>query len=822
MKIIIIGGVAGGATAAARLRRLDEKAEIVLFEKDEYVSYANCGLPYHIGGTIKERDELFLQTPEGFKSRFEIDVRIKSEVIAIDTKRKRVIVNDLRRAIQYEEEYDKLVISTGARPIKPPISGIDNEKIFSLRNVPDMDRIKSFVTGKNAKSAVIVGAGFIGIEMAENLKELGLSVTVVEQADQVMGIVDYPMAAMVHQYLRTRKINLLLKEKITAFEPDGNAVVVKTDSRKAISADMVILSIGVTPENGLAKAAGLEIGSLGGIMVNDYMQTSDADIYAVGDAVEVLNPITGKPALIPLAGPANKQARIAADNIVMGNKRVYNGAIGTSVAKVFDMTVSSAGASEKLLSREGIEYLTSISHSGSHAGYYPGALPLTVKINFAPDGKLFGAQVVGFDGVDKRIDLLAQVIRNGGTIYDLQEIEHAYAPPFSSAKDPVNMAGFIAENILVGRVKVIHWNDMLKVEPDTMIVDVRTKEEFEFGHIENAINIPVDELRSRLDEIPTNKPVYLYCAVGLRGYTASCILLQHGYTAVYNLSGGYKSYSCVLQDQRSVAGAKSVECDFFPVIKDDGEIKVEEAKKVVVDACGLQCPGPIRELKKHYDTLSAGQQLMIKVTDQAFGQDLDAWCNMVGAKLVDMDYSGGVITATVRKTESKSGAIPATASPMTGSETKTLIVFSDDLDKALATFVIANGMLAAGKKVSIFFTFWGLSVLKKQDKPAVSKDFISRMFGMMLPSHSRKLGLSKINMMGAGSKMMRSVMKNKHIDSLEDLMRHAIEGGAELIACSMSMDVMGIKKEELVDGVTIGGVATYLERADQSNINLFI
>jgi len=822
MKIIIIGGVAGGATAAARLRRLDEQAEIVLFEKDEYVSYANCGLPYHIGGTIKERDELFLQTPEGFRSRFGIDVRIKSEVMAVDVARKCVSVKDLKTGTEYEERYDKLVISTGARPVKPPISGIEGKNIFSLRNVPDMDRIKSFVTGKNIKSAVIVGAGFIGLEMAENLKEAGLSVTVVEQADQVMGTVDYSMAAMVHQYLRSQKINLLLNEKITAFEPDGEHIRVRTESQKSISTDMVILSIGVTPENSLAKDAGLEIGSLGGIKVNDYMQTSSADIYAVGDAVEVKNLITGKPALIPLAGPANKQARIAADNIVMGNKRVYKGTIGTSIAKIFDMTVASAGASERLLSREGIEYITSISHSGSHAGYYPGALPLTVKINFTPDGKLLGAQVVGFDGVDKRIDLLAQVIRNGGTVYDLQEIEHAYAPPFSSAKDPVNMAGFIAENILAGRVTIIHWDDMLKVESDAMILDVRTKEEFEFGHIDNALNIPVDELRDRLTEIPTDKSIYVYCAVGLRGYTASRILLQHGYSAVYNLSGGYKTYSCILQDQRSIAGDTGIECDFFPVICDDGEIRIEPAKKIIVDACGLQCPGPIRELKRHYDTLSTGQQLSIKVTDQAFGQDLNAWCNMVGAKLIDMDQAGGVITATVEKTESKNLSIPVNSSPMNGSHTKTLIVFSDDLDKALATFVIANGILATGKKVSIFFTFWGLSVIKKQDKPAVDKDFISKMFGMMLPSNSRKLALSKINMMGAGGKMMRSVMKDKHIDSLEDLMQQAIEGGAELIACSMSMDVMGIQKEELVEGVTIGGVATYLERAEQSNINLFI
>ena len=819
MKIIIIGGVAGGATAAARLRRLDEEAEIILFEKDEYVSYANCGLPYHIGGTIGNREDLFLQTPEGFRSRFRIDVRTKSEVIAIDPAQKTVTVKDLKTATIYEEGYDKLILSTGAKPIKPAISGIENENIFSLRNVPDMDRIKSAITGKKAASVVIVGAGFIGLEMAENLKEAGLSVSVVEQADQVMGMVDYPMASMVHQYLRSQKIDLFLKENIMAFESDNGYINVYLASQKSITADIVILSIGVTPENGLAKDAGLEIGRLGGIVVNDYMQTSDTDIYAVGDAVEVKNPITGKPALIPLAGPANKQARIAADNIITGNRRVYKGTIGTSVAKVFDMTVASAGASERLLSREGIKYITSISHAGSHAGYYPGALPLSVKINFAPDGKLLGAQVVGFDGVDKRIDLLAQVIRNGGSVYDLQEIEHAYAPPFSSAKDPVNMAGFIAENILTGRVKIVHWDDMDKVGSDTVILDVRTKEEFEFGHIDKAVNIPLDELRDRLSEVPADKPIYIYCAVGLRGYTASRILLQHGYSTVYNLSGGYKTYSCVIHDQRNGTG---LECDFFPVIRDDGEIRVDQEKKVIVDACGLQCPGPIRELKKHYDTLSPGQRLTIKVTDQAFGQDLNAWCNMVGAKLIDVDHSGGVITATVEKTEAKNSSASVSNHFMNNSDTKTLIVFSDDLDKALATFVIANGMLVSGKKVSIFFTFWGLSVIKKRHKPAVKKDFISRMFGMMLPSHSRKLGLSKINMMGAGGKMMRYVMKNKHIDSLEELVQQAIDGGAELIACSMSMDVMGIRKEELADGVTIGGVATYLERAEQSNINLFI
>lgn len=550
MKVIIIGGVAGGATAAARLRRMDEQVEIILFEKDGYLSYANCGLPYHIGGTIKHRDELFLQTPEGFRSRFRVDVRINSEVVAIDPSLKTVKVKNLLTGVQYEESYDKMIVSTGAKPVKPPIKGIDSEKIFTLRNVPDMDRIKSFIHGKRGASAVIVGGGFIGLEMAENLKLAGLSVTVVEQASQVMGIIDYPMAAIVHQYLRSQKIELLLNEKIVAFEPAGDRVEVQMESRKTIPADLVILSIGVKPENRLAREAGLKIGDLGGIVVDEYMETSHTGIYAVGDAVEVKNLVTGKPALIPLAGPANKQARIAADNIANGNCRVYKGTIGTSIAKVFDMAVASAGASENLLKREGIDYITSISHSVSHAGYYPGALPLSVKINFGVDGKLLGAQVVGFDGVDKRIDLLAQVIRNGGNVFDLQEIEHSYAPPFSSAKEPVNMAGFIAGNILSGQMKIVHWDDLENAGNETLILDVRTKEEFDAGHIDKAVNIPLDDLRDRLPDFPKDNPVYVYCAVGLRGYVASRILTQNGFSVVCNLSGGYKTYSCILQDRQ--------------------------------------------------------------------------------------------------------------------------------------------------------------------------------------------------------------------------------------------------------------------------------
>lgn len=545
MKIVIIGGVAGGATAAARLRRLDEKADIVLFERDTYVSFANCGLPYHIGGVIEHREKLLLQTPAGFKSRYDVDARVLSEVIAIHPDSKSVTEREVKTGRSYVEGYDKLIVSTGASPLKPNIKGVDNERVFTLRNMSDMDRIKATVAREGVDSAVVVGAGFIGLEMAENLKKAGLSVTVIEQLNQVMNTVDYPMAAMVHRNLRSQGVNLLLGETVTAFEPKGDRLRVQTKSQKAIETDIVIMSIGVRPETGLAREAGLTIGCSGGIKVNGYMQTSHPDIYAVGDAVEVTNLVTGKPALIPLAGPANKQARIAADNIVMGNSRTYKGTVGTCIAKLFDISVGAAGATERQLQKEGIEYITSICHGSTHSGYYPGALPISLKINFSPNGKLLGAQAVGFGGVDKRIDLLAQVIRNGGTVQDLQEIEQAYAPPFSSAKAPVNMAGFIAENILQGRVKIIHWHDIDTRDPETVLVDVRTTEEYQAGHIDQSLHIPVDELRGRLGEIPKGKTIYIYCKIGLRGYVATRILMQCGFEAVYNLSGGYDTYACV-------------------------------------------------------------------------------------------------------------------------------------------------------------------------------------------------------------------------------------------------------------------------------------
>jgi NADPH-dependent 2,4-dienoyl-CoA reductase/sulfur reductase-like enzyme/rhodanese-related sulfurtransferase len=545
MKYLIVGGVAGGATVAARLRREDESAEIVLFERGEFISYANCGLPYYIGNTITSRNQLFVQTVEGFTSRYEIDIRVNSEVESIDTTSKIVTVFNSKTGKKYTESYDKLILSPGAEPIKPPLEGINHPGVLTLRNVPDTDRIKETVTQKNVKKAIIVGGGFIGLEMAENFRHLGIEVDLVEMANQVMATLDYSMASIVHMELAAKGVRLHLNDSVVSFGGDSSRVNVTLKSGNVLSAEIVILSIGVRPETRLAKEAGLEIGTTGGIKVNQYLQTSNPDIYALGDAVEVINIVTRKPVLIPLAGPANKMGRIVADNIVYGNVQTYEGSIGTGIAKVFDLTVASSGTNGKMLKREGIEYLSSFTHSASHAGYYPNAQPLSVKILFSPaDGRLYGAQVVGFEGVDKRIEMFAQVIKNSGTIYDLMEIEHAYAPPYSSAKDPVNMAGFVAENIIKGRVKVLHWQEIERLDAgNDFLLDVRTNEEYKFAHIPGAVNIPVDEIRLRLDEIPAGKRVIVYCAIGLRGYIAYRILSQNGYENVFNLSGGFKTYS---------------------------------------------------------------------------------------------------------------------------------------------------------------------------------------------------------------------------------------------------------------------------------------
>lgn len=815
MKIIIIGGVAGGATTAARIRRADESAEIILFEKGKYISYANCGLPYYIGGVIQEREKLFVQTPEAFSNRFHIDVRTESEVIAINREKKSVTVRAINGST-YEESYDKLLLSTGASPVRPPLRGIDLNGIFTLRNVADTDKIKSYIQTHNPQKAVVVGAGFIGLEMAENLHAQGAEVSIVEMGNQVMAPIDFSMAALVHQHLMDKGVNLYLEQAVDSFEQEGKRLKVKFKNGHSILADIVILSIGVRPETSLAKAAQLTIGPAGGIAVNDYLQTSDSSIYAIGDAIEYRHPITGKPWLNYLAGPANRQGRIVADNI-LGSQIPYEGAIGTSIAKVFDMTVASTGLPAKRLRLEKIDYVSSTIHPSSHAGYYPNALPMSIKITFDKQtGRLYGAQIVGYDGVDKRIDEFALVIKHNGTIYDLLSIEQAYAPPFSSAKDPVALAGYVAENILSGKVALCYWRDLKDSKPEsTILLDIRTQDEYALGSLPGAVNIPLDELRERMNELPKDKAIITFCAVGLRGYLAYRILVQHGFTNVKNLSGGLKTYKAAVapivlhEDQKEDNAERETS---------HAESTPSSSRTIRIDACGLQCPGPILKMKKTMDQLTPGERVEISSTDPGFPRDAAAWCKTTGNQLISKESSAGKSVVVIEKKD------PKACQAVTSCENKgkTFIMFSDDLDKALATFVLANGAAATGQKVTIFFTFWGLNIIKKSDKPRVAKNIYGKMFEMILPSCSKKLKLSKMNMGGIGSRMMRHIMKKNQIHSLEELRQQALENGVEFIACQMSMDVMGVKKEELLEEVTIGGVATYMERADNANVNLFI
>jgi NADPH-dependent 2,4-dienoyl-CoA reductase/sulfur reductase-like enzyme/peroxiredoxin family protein/rhodanese-related sulfurtransferase/TusA-related sulfurtransferase len=818
-KIIIVGGVAGGATTAARLRRLDEKLEIILVERGSYISYANCGLPYYIGGSIADRNKLFVTSAEQFRKRYNIDIRVDNEVFTINRTNKQVEIKNLQTGETYSEEYDYLVLSPGAEPVRPPIPGIENEGIFTLRNVPDTDRIKEYVDTKKPKRAVVIGAGFIGLEMAENLYDKGIFVTIVEMAEQVMTVLDYEMAAGVHQHLKTKNVEFYLKDGVSSFNKKDGALEVVLNSGRVLTADMIILSIGVAPEKKLAQEADLELTDRGAIVVNKYLQTSDQSIYALGDAIAFEHPIIKKKLSTYLAGPANKQGRIVADNIINGNTKEYKGAIATAIAKVFDITVASTGLSEKILEKEGIKYVSSITHSSSHAGYYPGATAMTVKIVFdEKDGKIFGAQIVGYNGVDKRIDSIAAILGKNGTIYDLQEFEHAYAPPYSSAKDPVNMAGFVAENIIDKKVKIIHWNELLSLnKSDIFLLDVRTVHENQLGSITGSINMPVDELRDRINEIPKNKKIIIFCAVGLRGYLAYRILAQNGFKDIYNLSGGYKTYGLATSKQ-------SNEDIFGDVIigKDDLMYQSGKVDSIVhVDACGLQCPGPILKLKEEIDKLSLENEIEIIATDQGFFNDAKAWCRMTGNELISIkSEQGKVIVRVKKKLVSKKASDSELSKTL---KDQTIVVFSNDLDKALAAFIIANGAAAAGKKITMFFTFWGLTILrKKRIKKRVKKDLFAKMFSFMLPKGVKKLTLSKLHMKGLGTLFMKIRMKLKNIDSLESLIESAHKNGVKIIACQMTMDMMGIAKEELIDLAEIGGVATYIESSESANSNLFI
>jgi len=819
LKVLIVGGVAGGATAAARLRRLNEDAEIILFEKGEYISYANCGLPYYIGEVIREKDKLLVQTPESMRERFNLDIRINSEVMKIDVVNKTIEVYNSAEDKKYSETYDKLILSPGAEPVKPKIPGVEGQRVFTLRNIPDTYRIKDYIDTNRPKRAVLVGAGFIGLEMAENLCHRGIKVTVVELADHVIGPLDFEMAALVHQHMKSKDVEFYLKDGVKSLTNSGANVVVELTSGRTLRADMIIMGIGVKPEVKLALEAGLKIGDTGGILVDEYLCTSDANIYAVGDAIQVTDFVLGTPALIPLAGPANKQGRIVANNICGMNEK-YPGTQGTAIVKIFDITVAITGSNERSLKKNGIKYEKSFTHSASHAGYYPGSIPLSIKLLFEVEsGKVLGAQIIGYEGVDKRIDVIATAIRAGMTVNELEKLELAYAPPYSSAKDPVNIAGYTASNIIKNGDCIFHWDEIDTLPKDAMLIDVRTKMEFDLGTIGDAVNIPIDELRSRLSEIPKEKDIYIFCQVGLRGYLAYRILIQKGYAKVKNLSGGYKTYQLAVQKQ-----SNEDIYQYDKIMKNDEikhsdcfDDKCESDATINVDACGLQCPGPIMQAFNAIKAMNYGEVLHITATDPAFQEDIRVWCERTGNKLLSVNFENNAFSAFIKKDRPET-----TMGNFNPKNDKTMVIFSNDLDKAIASFIIANGAAAMGRKITMFFTFWGLNILRKSEKTKVRKDIIGKMFGFMMPRGSKKLSLSKMNMGGMGARMIRFVMKKNNILSLEELMEQAQKSGIVMIACSMSMDIMGIKKEELMDGIKIGGVASFLGATEESDMSLFI
>lgn len=791
MRTVIIGGGACGASTAARIRRLDESAEIIVLEKTGEISIANCGLPYYTSGVINDREKMLVSSPEKFREWFNINVKLNTEVININPDEKFVETADGEKI-----NYDKLVLAQGAKPFVPPIEGIPEEKVFTVRTLFDADNIKSYIKEKGVRKAIVIGGGFIGVEMAENLNEMGLETTLIEQQNQILAPVDYEIAAFLHNEMRDRGIELVLSDGVKKF--NDNKVIL--NSSREIEFDIIIMAIGVRPEITLAKNAGLETAR--GIIVNENLQTSNPDIYAGGDGVEIKDFVTGENTLIPLAGPANRQGRIIADNIC-GIESAYKNSQGTSVLKVFDLTAASVGNNEKQLKSKNIPYWKTFVFSKDHAGYYPGAVEVLYKLLFSPDGKILGAQGVGLDGVEKRIDVISSIMRNGGKIQELLDSELCYAPPYSSAKDAVNILGMNADNILRGLLKPAYFEDL----ENSYLIDVRQREIFEISTIEGAVNIPIAQLRNRINEVPRDKKVILFCNTGYTSYNASRILIQNGFNNVYSLCGGISLYKELVKDKKGILTMPQRVATHAAVSNSADVIKV--------DASGLQCPGPIMKVASKIAELNEGSIIEVTSTDRGFKSDIGAWCKTTGNSLLDLKTEKKVITAVIQK-----DGKPAVIEKSSGNG-QTIVVFSNDLDKALAALIIANGAKAAGKDVTLFFTFWGLNILRKP-QIRVKKGIIDKMFGLMMPEGAEKLTLSKMNMLGAGSLMMKWVMKQKNVSTLNELLTQAREAGIKFIACNMSMDVMGIKPEELIDGVEIGGVAKYIEESSYSNSNLFI
>lgn len=786
MKIIIVGGGAAGASCAARLRRLDESSEILILEKTSEISIANCGLPYYISDIISERDNMLVSNTKKFKTWFNIDVRLNSEVVKINRSDKTVQLKNNELLA-----YDKLVLAQGAAPIIPEFKGMDKSLIFSLRTLHDADKIKNFIKNNNSKKAVVIGGGFIGVEMAENLVEMGLHTTLVELNNQILAPVDKEVAKFAQNTMIENGVELVLSDGVKEFR--NNKIIL--NSNKEIEFGIVIMAIGVRPEITLAKDSGLVTAR--GIIVNDCLQTSDENIYAAGDSIEVKDFISGDNTIIPLAGPANRQGRIIAENICGLNSK-YKKSQGTSVLKVFDLTVASVGNNEKQLEQKNIPYWKTYIFSRAHAGYYPDSTQIFFKLLFNIEGKILGAQAVGQQGVEKRIDVISSIMRSGGTIQDMIDSELSYAPPYSSAKDPVNILGMNADNILKGLVKPAYLEDL----KEAYLIDVRPEISYKVNTIPGAVNIPISEMRSRINEVPKDRKVILFCNTGHTSYIASRILIQRGFKNVYSLMGGIEIYKEMTKNVTFTANIGQSR-------------RVSTGNVIKIDASGLQCPGPIMKVSQAMEGLSEGEIIEVISTDRGFKSDIGAWCETTSNKLVSLVQENKKIIATIQK---NADYVKSVNKDFNG---QTIVVFSNDLDKAMASFIIANGARASGKNVTMFFTFWGLNILRKPNV-TLKKGFIDSLFGFMMPKGVQNLTLSKMNMGGIGSLMMKFIMRKKNIATLQELIQQAKDNGIKFIACNMSMDVMGIKQEELIDGVEIGGVAKYISESNSANSNLFI
>lgn len=827
MKLIVIGGVAAGMSTAARARRLHETAEIIVFEKSHHVSFANCGLPYHVGGVIRERERLLLQTPETLRQSLNLDVRTSTEVLEIHPKQKFVTVRNLETGAEYQETYDKLAYCPGAEAFRPAIPGIDAARVFVLRRIGDMDQIKAVVDSmlatetKIAPHAVVVGAGYIGLEMAENLKHRGMSVAIVEFADQILPPLDKEMALPVENHLRSRGIDLHLGTAAAAIREDSERLTVELNNGTKVTTDLVIMAAGVRPAVALANQAGIELAKHGGIKVNKHMQTSEPDVYAAGDAVETPHTVLPGEWLAPLAGPANRQGRVAAENI-MGRTTSYNSTQATSIVKVFDMAAGGTGATERQLRQEGLAFEAIHIHPTGHAGYYPGTSTMHIKLLFNPDnGLILGAQVCGYDGVDKRLDVFATALRAGQTVYDLEELELSYAPPFGSAKDPVNMAGFVASNVLRGDIQLWRAEDYPAAVEGARLVDVRTPDEYSIWHIAGAENVPLSEIRESSEDWDQSIPIRLYCGVGFRSYLAYRSLVQRGFKDVKTLNGGSTTFKYVQQLTGLTEALPAPTLNYAEV---QSLFKVSSAVTGVstnLDCTGLACPGPIMKLSESVKLLNPGDEVTITVSDPGFASDGPAWAKSNGHELVKIEPHGSGYVATFRK--GRLGILSSVSSdPHAVSNKVSFVVFSGDLDKLIAAFIIANGAIAMGQQVSMFFTFWGLNSLRATKPPKRQKKVMEKMFAIMMPADANHTKLSQMHMAGAGTAMIKSVMKKHNVKTLPELMSDAQAGGARLIACTMTMDLLGIAPSDLMGDVEFGGVAAFLGEASDSKTTMFI